>query len=275
MNPQVLIVDDDPVVRDLLCQFLQSNGLDVSVLHDGTHLRRRLERERPSVVVLDIMMPKTDGLRALTALRAAGDDIPVIFASARGTVSDRIVGLALGADDYITKPFDPRELLARIHTVLRRRGPATPSAPEARERFRFGPFELDFATRALTRDGQRVTLRDSEFALLKIFIKHPYKVLSRVLIHDLVHRDDLAFRDRSLDVPIWRLRRVIEEDPSNPCYIQTVRGKGYVFVPDADGAGIQFETATSDTLDDTSDRPDHVDFLEEDDTDAGGPSASA
>jgi two-component system phosphate regulon response regulator OmpR len=235
MNPQVLIVDDDPVVRDLLCRFLQSNGLDASVLHDGTHLQRRLERERPSVVVLDIMMPDTDGLRALTALRAAGDDIPVIFVTARGTVADRIVGLSLGADDYLTKPFDPRELLARIHTVLRRRGPATTSAPEARKRFSFGPFELDFTTRTLLRDGNRLALRDSEFALLKIFVNNPYKVLSRVLIHDLVHRDDLAFRDRSLDVPIWRLRRVIEDDPSNPCYVQTVRGKGYVFVPDAEG----------------------------------------
>ena len=97
MNPQVLIVDDDPVVRDLLCKFLQTNGFDASVLHDGTHLQRRLERERPSVVVLDIMMPNTDGLRALTALRAAGDDIPVIFVTARGTVADRIVGLSLGA----------------------------------------------------------------------------------------------------------------------------------------------------------------------------------
>jgi two-component system phosphate regulon response regulator OmpR len=235
MSQQVLIVDDDPVVRDLLCRFLRENGFEVSVLHDGTHLARRLERERPSVVVLDIMMPETDGLRALAALRAAGDDIPVIFVTARGSVTDRIHGLSLGADDYLAKPFDPRELLARIHTVLRRRGPLTTSAPEARQRYRFGRFELDFVTRTLTRDKERLPLRDSEFALLKIFANHPYKVLSRVLIHDLVHRDDLPFRDRSLDVPIWRLRRIIEDDPANPRHVQTVRGKGYVFVPDADG----------------------------------------
>ncbi|MEA3117105.1 MAG: two-component system, OmpR family, phosphate regulon response regulator OmpR [Paraburkholderia sp.] len=233
MNQQVLIVDDDPVVRDLLCQFLREHGFEASVLHDGTHLARRLERERPSVVVLDIMMPHTDGLRALSALREAGDDIPVIFVTARGSVTDRIHGLSLGADDYLTKPFDPRELLARIQTVLRRRGPSTTSAPEARQRYRFGRFELDFVTRTLSRDNQRLSLRDGEFALLKIFANNPYKVLSRVLIHDLVHRDDLPFRDRSLDVPIWRLRRIIEEDPANPCYVQTVRGKGYVFVPDA------------------------------------------
>jgi two-component system phosphate regulon response regulator OmpR len=167
----------------------------------------------------------------------------VIFVTARGTVADRIVGLSLGADDYLTKPFDPRELLARIQTVLRRRGPSTTSAPEARKPYHFGPFELDFATRTLSRDNARLALRDSEFALLKIFVNNPYKVLSRVLIHDLVHRDNLAFRDRSLDVPIWRLRRVIEDDPSSPCYVQTVRGKGYVFVPDADGTPFSIEGA--------------------------------
>lgn len=233
MNPQVLIVDDDPVVRDLLCRFLQSNGVDTSVLHDGTHLQRRLERERPSAIVLDIMMPNTDGLTALAALRAAGDDIPVIFVTARGTIPERIAGLSLGADDYLTKPFDPGELLARIQAVLRRRGPALASAPEARPRFRFGPFELDFGSRVLLRDAEPLPLRNSEFGLLRIFASHPYKVLSRVLIHDLMHRDEMAFHDRGLDVPIWRLRRTIEADPSNPRYIQTVRGKGYVFVPDA------------------------------------------
>jgi two-component system, OmpR family, phosphate regulon response regulator OmpR len=231
MSPHVLIVDDDPVVRDLLCRFLRANGFEASVLHDGTHLGRRLERERPSVVVLDVMMPGTDGLRALAALRAEGDTIPVIFASARGSVADRIAGLTLGADDYVAKPFDPQELLLRIQTVLRRRGEVLPSAPEPRERFRFGPFELDFATRTLLRDGEHVALRDGAFALLKIFSRNPYRVMSRVLIHDLLHADGLAFRDRSLDVPIWRLRRVIEIDPSQPRYVQTVRGKGYVFVP--------------------------------------------
>ncbi len=233
MKPQVLIVDDDPVVRDLLCRFLQSNGLDTSVLHDGTHLRRRLERERPSVIVLDVMMPNTDGLTALAALRAAGDDIPVIFVSARGSIPERIAGLKLGADDYLPKPFDPDELLARIEAVLRRRGPALASAPDTRERYCFGPFALDFGARSLFCNGEALPLRNSEFGLLKILASHPYKVLSRVLIHDLMHRDEIAFHDRSLDVPIWRLRRAIEEDPSRPRYIQTVRGKGYVFVPDA------------------------------------------
>jgi len=232
MKTHVLIIDDDPVVRDLLRQFLQSHGMDVSVLHDGTGLQRRLEAERPSVIVLDIMMPVADGIRTLKELRESGDDIPVIFVTARGGIADRISGLEVGADDYLAKPFDPRELLARIRAVLRRRGPATGSVPEARAPYKFGPFELDFAARLLFRDGERVSLRDAEFAILKVFVNNPFKVLSRVLIHDMLHGDGLAFRDRSLDVPVWRLRRVIEEDPSDPRFIQTVRGKGYVFVPE-------------------------------------------
>ncbi|MDR5754527.1 MULTISPECIES: response regulator [unclassified Caballeronia] len=235
MTTSVLIVDDDPTVRDLLCRFLRTRGFDVSVLHDGGGLRRRLELERPSIVVLDIMMPGTDGLQTLRQLRAAGDDIPVILVTACGSVTDKVSGLEAGADDYLAKPFDPRELLARIETVLRRRAPVA-SKPEPRARERFGRFEVDFVTRSLMSGDERMPLRDSEFALLKVFIRHPYKVLSRVLIHDLVHSDDLAFRDRGLDVPIWRLRRIVEDDPSNPRHIQTVRGQGYVFVPDADGA---------------------------------------
>jgi two-component system, OmpR family, phosphate regulon response regulator OmpR len=215
MTTSVLLVDDDPVVRDLLRRFFRERGMHVSVLHDGSGLMHRLELERPSVVVLDIMMPNTD---------------------------DKIAGLECGADDYLAKPFDPRELLARIETVLRRRASA-PSRPERVPREKIGRFEVDFVTRSLVRGEERIALRDSEFALLKIFVRHPYKILSRVLIHDLLRGDDLAFRDRGLDVPIWRLRRIIEEDPSNPRHVQTVRGQGYVFVPDTDGAA--FETSVA------------------------------
>jgi DNA-binding response OmpR family regulator len=235
MATSVLIVDDDSAVRDLLRRFFHAQGIDVSVLHDGGGLRRRLELERPSIVVLDIMMPDTDGLRALRDLRAAGEDIPVIFVTGCDSVAQKIAGLQSGADDYLAKPFDPHELLARIEAVLRRRASA-PSRPERSPREGFGRFEVDFVTRALISGGARIALRDSEFALLKVFMKHPYKVLSRVLIHDLVRSDDLPFRDRGLDVPIWRLRRLIEDDPSNPRHVQTVRGQGYVFVPDTDGA---------------------------------------
>ncbi|RQH04663.1 response regulator [Paraburkholderia dinghuensis] len=237
MSPHVLIVDDDPVVRDFLSSFFRDNGFKASVLIDGMHLDQMLERERPSVVVLDVMMPRADGLRALAALRAKGDDTPVIFASARGEVGDRIAGLTLGADDYVAKPFDPQELLLRIQTVLRRRGVVSAGASEARGCYCFGPFQLDFDARQLMRDGVRVPLRGGEFALLRIFARHPYRVLSRVLIHDLLQADGLECHERSIDVPIWRLRRVIEDNPSQPRFVQTVRGKGYVFVPQhEDGA---------------------------------------
>jgi two-component system phosphate regulon response regulator OmpR len=233
MKPHVLVVDDDPVVRDLLRRVLQTHGMDVSVLHDGSGLRRRLTLERPSLILLDIMMPNLDGMQALKSLREAGDDVPVIFLSGRVGVTDRVAGLEFGADDYLTKPCDSRELLARIHAVLRRRGRVPSAAPEQRETFSFGPFVLDFTTRTLVRDNMRMELRDGEYALLKVFSAHPLTVLSRARLHDLLHGDETLFRDRSLDVSAWRLRRVIETDPSNPRYVQTVRGKGYIFVPDA------------------------------------------
>src|ERR1700709_514272 len=183
MTTSVLIVDDDLAVCDLLSRFLKARGLDVSVLHDGTDLRRRLEYARPSIVVLDIMMTKVDGIAALRQVRAAGDDIPVIFVTARDSVTDKVEGLELGADDYLAKPFDPRELLARIDTVLRRRAPASSARPGRRASERFGRFELDFVTRALVSGAQRNAVRHSEFVWLKVLEKHPYKVLSRVLTH--------------------------------------------------------------------------------------------
>jgi DNA-binding response OmpR family regulator len=231
MNPQVLIVDDDPVVRDLLCTFLQSNGFDASVLHDGTHLQRRLERERPSVVVLDIMMPNTDGLRALTALRAAGDDIPVIFVTARGTVADRIVGLSLGADDYLTKPFSPRELLARIRAVLRRRQPEVQQGrPEGIRAYRFDGWELNLNTRRLKAPaGKVVRLSNGEFSLLVVLLGAANRVLTRDQLLDMsrLHGDDVY--NRSVNTQILRLRRKLEGDPAKPRYICTERGAGYVF----------------------------------------------
>jgi two-component system phosphate regulon response regulator OmpR len=242
MSLHVLLVDDDPVVRDLLRELLHANGMQVSVLHNGASLLRRLELERPSVILLDIMMPERDGLRALQDLRAAGEDIPVIMLSARGGPLDRALGLELGADDYLAKPFDTRELLARIHAVLRRRGPVAASAPDARAPYRFGPFELDYSLRTLQREGERLPLRDTEFAMLKAFTQHPMQVLPRVKLHAMLYGDGITFRDRSLDVPVWRLRRLIEVDPSEPRYIQTIRGKGYVFVP----GGELSEDATSD-----------------------------
>ncbi|MDR5781499.1 response regulator [Caballeronia sp. LZ065] len=236
MTPHVLMVDDDPVVREHVRDFLTQHGLDVSVLDDGIALKSAVQNLRPALVVLDVMMPGKDGISALRELRHAHDDIPVILLTARSDVLDRVIGLELGADDYLGKPFDPRELLARIRTILRRRnGPPSfvPGAPEMRPSYRFGPFEMDFSARELRRDGERIALRSGEFALLKTLVKNQMNVLSRAQLNEHL-RGAGAHRDRSLDVSIWRLRRLLETDPSEPRYVQTVWGQGYIFVPHGD-----------------------------------------
>ncbi|RKO28371.1 response regulator [Burkholderia mallei] len=226
MTTQILIVDDDQELRDLLRDYLVRQGIEVSVLHDAASLEKRLERERPDLIVLDLMMPGVDGLTVLRQLRAAGDDIPVIMLTARADDVDRIVGLELGADDYLGKPFNPRELLARAQAVLRRRR-ASPSAaaPEQREPYAYGRFVLDFQAR---------TLSSSEFALLKIFVNHALRTLTRERLLELLHGPEYDGTDRGIDVQVWRLRRILETDPSTPRFIQTVRGRGYVFVPNGE-----------------------------------------
>ncbi|MEJ2769183.1 response regulator [Mycetohabitans sp. B46] len=232
MATQILVIDDDQELRDLLRDYLTRQGIEVSVLHDAASLERRLERERPDLIVLDLMMPGMDGLTALRQLRAAGDDIPVIMLTARADDVDRIVGLELGADDYLGKPFNPRELLARVQAVLRRRRSIPSAAPEQREPFNFGRFTLDFQTRSLMQDGKPVALSGSEFALLKIFVNNPMRTLTRERLLELLHGPEYDGTDRGIDVQVWRLRRALETDPSAPRLIQTVRGRGYVFVPD-------------------------------------------
>ncbi|MFM0469199.1 response regulator [Paraburkholderia strydomiana] len=231
---QVLLVDDDSELRDLLRTFFQQRGIEISVLHDANQLARRLERERPSIVVLDLMMPGVDGLSALRQLRASGDTIPVIMLTARAEGVDRVIGLELGADDYLGKPFMPQELLARIHAVLRRH--AQPAAPattpvEKREALRFGSFRLDFASRTLFRKDEPLKLTGSEYALLEVLAQHPMQTLSRSKLVDLLHGPHSEVTERGIDVPVWRLRRLLEDDPANPRRIQTVRGIGYMFVP--------------------------------------------
>lgn len=229
---QVLLVDDDADLRDLLRTFFQQRGIDFSVLHDATQLPRRLERERPSIVVLDLMVPGIDGLTALKQLRASGDTIPVIMLTARADGVDRVIGLELGADDYLGKPFMPQELLARIHAVLRRHVPVAATAPtERREALRFGRFRLEFATRTLFRDEEPLKLTGSEYALLEVFALHPMETLSRTKLVDLLHGPYAEVTERGIDVPVWRLRRLLEDDPANPRRIQTMRGIGYMFVP--------------------------------------------
>ena len=231
---QVLLVDDDADLRDLLRTFFQQRGIEMSVLHDANQLGRRLERERPSIIVLDLMMPGVDGLTALRQLRASGDTIPVIMLTARADGVDRVIGLELGADDYLGKPFMPQELLARIHAVLRRHAqpaPAATAAADQREALRFGRFRLDFASRTLFRDDEALKLTGSEYALLDVLARHPMETLSRGRLVDLLHGPHSEVTERGIDVPVWRLRRLLEDDPANPRRIQTIRGIGYMFVP--------------------------------------------
>lgn len=233
---QVLLVDDDADLRDLLRTFFQQRDVDMSVLHDAIHLERRLERERPSVVVLDVTMPGVDGLTALRQLRARGDTIPVILLTARAEGVDRVLGLELGADDYLGKPFLPQELLARICAVLRRQRTTAFTARFRNKKlppFRFGQFTLDFASRTLLKDGTYIKSTEVEFALLEIFVTHPMETLSRARVLDMLYGPDTDVTERGIDVAVWRLRRQIEDDPSNPRRLQTRRGSGYMFVPDS------------------------------------------
>ncbi|MEB3255320.1 MAG: response regulator [Synechococcaceae cyanobacterium] len=230
---RVWVVDDDPEIRHMLATYLGEQGYDVRTLADGAQLMARLQAQRPDLVVLDLMLPGDDGLTLLRRLRDADDDLPVLMLTARADAVDRIIGLEQGADDYLAKPFLPRELTARIEAVLRRRGRLGPGAPLAEgERIRFGDNEVDLATRTLERSGQPVPITSGEFALLAAFVQHPQRPLSRERLIDLARGPDSETDSRSMDVQVSRLRRLIEPDPARPRYVQTVWGYGYVFVPD-------------------------------------------
>ncbi|WP_090047929.1 two-component system response regulator OmpR [Limnohabitans sp. 2KL-27] len=232
---KVVIVDDDTRIRDLLRRFLSQEGFDVLLAEDGRALDRILQRETIDLIVLDLMLPGEDGLRICQRLRAAGVKTPVIMLTAKVEDVDRITGLETGADDYLGKPFNPRELLARIHAVLRRRPqgevPGGPSSGDHRA-IEFGAFSLDLGTRCLTKNGQDMPLTSGEFAMLKALARHPKQPLTRDKLAQLARGREFEPFDRSLDVQISRLRKMIEVDPASPKIIQTVWGVGYVFVPD-------------------------------------------
>jgi two-component system phosphate regulon response regulator OmpR len=229
---QVLLVDDDAGLRDLLRKFFQQRGIEFSVLHNATNLANRLALERPSIVVLDVMMPGVDGLTALRQLREAGDAIPVIMLTSLAEDVDRVVGLEFGADDYLGKPFTPLELLARIKAVLRRHSSQSSMAATGREgMYRFGRFRLDVAARALYCEDRRIKLTGTNYALLEVLVTRPMETLSRAKLLDLLYGPDAEITERGMDLSVWRLRRLLEEDPSQPCLIQTMRGVGYMFVP--------------------------------------------
>ena len=231
---RIHIVDDDSRMRSMLERYLQEQEFTVTSAADGRWLERTLSQHQVDLVVLDLMLPGEDGLSLCRRLRIAGIDVPVIMLTAKGDDVDRIVGLEIGADDYIPKPFNPRELVARIRAVLRRR-PAKSyrGAPAADESVvSFGRCRLNLGTRMLDKGDETIALTTSEFAVLQALVKHPRQTLSRERLAELTRGRGLGLFDRSMDVQISRLRRLIEEQPSTPRYIQTVRGLGYVFVPD-------------------------------------------
>ena len=233
-SDKILVVDDDGRIRDLLRRYLTQEGFEVFQAEDGKALNRILLRETVDLIVLDLMLPGEDGLTICRRLRAANDRTPIIMLTAKVEDVDRIVGLEVGADDYLGKPFNPRELLARINAVLRRRPIAeAPGAPSSdNELVHFGPFSFDLATRTLHKAGEELPLTTGEFAMLKALVRHPRQPMSREKLAQLARGREFEPFDRSLDVQISRLRKMIEADASTPRYIQTVWGVGYVFVPD-------------------------------------------
>lgn len=231
---KILIVDDDARLRDLLNRYLTEQGFSVRAVTDGNDMNRQLARERYDLMVLDLMLPGEDGLSICRRLRGSNENMPIIMLTAKGDDVDRIVGLEVGADDYLPKPFNPRELVARIQAVLRRvPEPQPPGAPTAAQQVvEFGEFSFNLATRNLARNGETLALTTGEFALLKVLVQHPRTPLSRDKLMELARGREFGAFDRSIDVQISRLRKLIETDPAKPAHIQTVWGFGYVFVPD-------------------------------------------
>lgn len=231
-SAKILIVDDDEDLRLLLQRYLGGNGFLVRSLADAAGLDRALGREAVDILVLDLMLPGEDGLSVCRRLRARGERVLILMLTAKGDPLDRILGLEMGADDYLAKPFEPRELLARLHALLRRRamnGIVPTLTGEGV--FRFGDYELNSATRRLARRGENVPMSSGEFALLQALASFPNIPLGRERLLELLRGRGHALTERAVDVQVLRLRRLIEADPATPVHIRTVRGVGYVFVP--------------------------------------------
>jgi DNA-binding response OmpR family regulator len=233
---RIVVVDDDPDLRDLLIGYLAREGFAVTGAENGRSMDAALAQAGCDLILLDLMLPGEDGLSIARRLRQTSQ-IPIIMLSARGDDVDRIVGLEVGADDYVAKPFNPRELLARIRAVLRRRGTgaaqsaSTEDATANNDTFDFGPFRLDMRTRELLKDGEAVPLTGGELDLLGALAAHPNRVLDRDHLLDLLKGYERSPFDRSIDVQVARLRAKIEPDTKQPRYIRTVWGKGYMFTP--------------------------------------------
>ena len=223
----ILVVDDEPIVRDVVVRYLRRDGFATLEAGTGEEAWTVLERETPALVVLDVMLPGTDGLELCRRIRASSD-LPIVLLTARGDEADRIVGLELGADDYVTKPFSPRELSVRVRNLLRR---ASPLRTDGSETIRFGSVEVDGAAREVRRDGEPLKLTLKEFDLLWFLVSHPRHVFSRDQLMDRVWRYTSALDTGTITVHIRRLRKKIEEAPSHPRHLETVWGVGYRFTP--------------------------------------------
>ncbi len=224
--PSVLVVDDEPIVRDVVVRYLERAGFETVEADDGDRARSLLAESTPDLVLLDVMLPGTDGLELCRWIRGRSA-VPVILLTARGDEEDRIVGLDLGADDYVTKPFSPRELVSRVRAVLRRA--EAPSAPS--ERITFGDLVVDAEKREVRRGGGELRLTAKEFDLLWFLATHPRRVFSRDELMRRIWGYEAAFDTGTVTVHIRRLREKVEETPSEPRFLQTVWGVGYRFVP--------------------------------------------
>jgi len=228
---QLLVVDDDPGIRELLCRYLGEQGFGVAAVEDGRSMDTWLAENNADLVVLDLMLPGEDGLSLARRLRS-DHHLPIVMISARGEDVDRIIGLEVGADDYLAKPFNPRELLARVRAVLRRNAPPAESDEDVGPSYVFGSFRLEPEKRALYRDTDEVDLSRAEFELLEVLARHPNRVLSRDFIMECLAGHDRDPFDRSIDVRVTRLRHKIEDDPTKPRFVRTVWGIGYQFTPE-------------------------------------------
>jgi two-component system phosphate regulon response regulator OmpR len=230
---KILLVDDDARLRDLLTRYLMEQGFTTKAVGDAAGMDRALHREHFDLIVLDLMLPGEDGLAICRRLRGEDNQVPIVMLTAKGDEVDRIIGLEMGADDYLPKPFNPRELVARIHAVMRRRPSTLPGAPTIEDEIvSFGSVTVNLGTRSLRRNGEDIPLTTGEFSLLKVLLQHPRQPLSRDKLMELARGREYGVFDRAIDVQVSRLRKLVEDDPAKPRYIQTVWGFGYVFVPD-------------------------------------------
>lgn len=234
-NKKILVVDDDVRLRKLLQRYLTEQGFNVKVVADSKEMDDALATETIDLMVLDLMLPGEDGLSICRRIRGSGTMLPIVMLTARGDDVDRIIGLEMGADDYLPKPFNPRELLARINAVLRRHERLQPSAPAiTSDNITIGEFVFNTSTRSLSLGSTSIPITSGEFALLKVFVDHPRQPLSRDRLMQLARGRELDVFDRSIDVQVSRLRKLIEPDPAHPRYLQTMWGFGYVFIPDGE-----------------------------------------